>query len=269
MEDLILGIPATLITYFSLSFIISCIIAALSHVISPMLVPIYKTFAQDKKKLWHTTTVSLIATCLISVYIFDELPEWIEYFRETGAGPYVELMNKKPSTVLLQTTGISLGYLTFDAVAMIIWRQDLIKALRKSLYDQMMFHHLASLLAWTYCLTNHCCTFYVMICLVTEFSSIFLNLRSLLQFADNMGSFHNAVGYLLLISYTIIRILPIPFIVYAFAFSSYEKWSLVAKIMGTIFVPAPIILNLFWYYLMMRKGLRMIKELWFPKSKSK
>ena len=124
-----------------------------------------------KKILWGTTSVAMaIPPFIVPYYAYLGLME----FQETQG----QLTMVGPSNYNLRfALGFSLGYMAFDTAMMVVFYKPLRKALKPALYDQMMYHHVLSLLLWPYAFYVEKCIVAIGYFLFTESSNFLLNLR--------------------------------------------------------------------------------------------
>ena len=216
-----------------------------SAVISPRFFP--RGYGKDRAKLWHTTVAAIFPAVFAPYY----------------ALPGLRVMLREPvSTVLLtpansyvwRALGVSLAHFTFDFTVMAWWAPDFRSAMRRPLYNQMMFHHFASLLLWPYAMHRQKCVLPVAYFMVTEASNAFLNGRWLcaeLQYPN----FRMAFDALFFLSYTLIRVIPC-FVMLVFAFLNdwphYFRQSNLLDLIATAFIFIPFGLNVFWYSIILK-----------------
>jgi len=242
------------------SFCFALTVCLLSMAFAPKYITFYKNWSTDRQKLFHTTVVAFVMPCIITAFIFPEFIYWLKYFNNSSWLDNPNIWEQPTTMILARVLGISLGYLVFDTCAMLVWFRELKTAMRPALFFQMMFHHIASICVWSYCVKYDRATFYVFYCIFTEVTNIFLNFRSILAFLDLEDvSLHTLVGTLLLVVFTIVRILPIPWIISLAVNAYYGNFNTLQIILGCVFGPAPILLNIFWYFLLVRKAVRMLK----------
>merc|ERR1712216_997712 len=113
-----------------------------------------------------------------------------------------------------------------------------------SLYKQMVVHHILPILAWPLACTSDRVVVLVAYCMVTEVTNIFLNSRWFLGELNIQGPLKLMVDVGFLLSFTVVRILTIPIVIY---YSYMTDWSsYIAKsdaliIFLTIFAVIPFV----------------------------
>jgi len=160
---------------------------------------------------------------------------------------------------ILKSCAISIGYMTYDLVCMLWFYNDLIrpkkKELRrkgqigKTLFYQMLMHHILSILCWPYAVTKNAMSWAVGYFMFTEITNCGLNGRSILDILGYGDSTlpGQCISIMWIIQFTIVRIVPIPLLVYFLAMGDYSKLEFVDKILCLLTVPIPFMLNLMWY----------------------
>eukprot|EP00397_Hematodinium_sp_SG-2012_P044383 GEMP01049561.1.p1 GENE.GEMP01049561.1~~GEMP01049561.1.p1 ORF type:complete len:301 (+),score=30.94 GEMP01049561.1:45-947(+) len=270
-------LPSGLALHLVGSFIACGCVFFICGFFSPLLVPKYNSFSTHQKFMWCSMGSSLFGTLMASIFVSKDMPRWVEYFWITGFGPYDDLLALEISKPLAHAVGISLGYMAFDLILLVIrwnfrdaldargevrkpkgkptgtlslWKTFMVAIMK--LYWQLVFHHIVSLVSWFYVVINSRCVLYVFYLISTEFTSIFLNTFTLMSMATYNGILKDIVGALLLLSYIIVRLLPIPLFTWIFCTASYDKFSLFEKVLGATTIPWPIVLNIYWFVLIIR-----------------
>ena len=167
-------------------------------------------------------------------------------------------------------TALVCGYFAQDSLLMILYPKEMKAGLGgSSAYKIMWMHHLVSLIVWPYGLTHDTGVVFVVYFIATEATNIGANIFAL----ANRGGFfvkqQLAIGILWMISFAVIRVIPVPYILYAYAkthlsFGPSCGLTTPEFIVSLVTVPIPIGLNLFWFYKIVSKARRMI----FPKKKA-
>jgi len=250
------------------SFLACMSVFLLSKFFAPLLVTKFNSFDANQKYLWHATAVSLYATATVSYFALGEVPRWIEYFAEAGFGPYKDLFVMETSIELAYVCGISVGYMSFDTFLMLVHPRAS-QALGKWYYWQMMFHHVVSIYTWTYCITWHRCVVYVFFLVCTEFTSIFMNTVFLLEYVDAHAKYQLIAGVAVMLSFVVVRLIPIPFVAWMFYAASYAEWDVYSMVLCACTVPWPHVLNLYWFSIMVSKALQRIGGATEEKKKKK
>lgn len=218
----------------------------------------YTNLSPAVQRLWHSYTYSLLPGVVISCMAFKDVQQQFgSRLLDADA-----LLLTAPSTLLLQATGASLGFLSLDLLVMVFWRQWMTEAMGKPMYKQMIVHHLFCIVIWPQALMRNLGSGIVGYLLCTEFTSFFLNLRWLLIKAKlDSSPFFLVNGVLLFISFFVIRILPIPWYYWALLVSSKKGWTLYECIGCLCSAPIPPLLNAWWFYLIIRAAIRTVRPL--------
>ena len=149
-------------------------------------------------------------------------------------------------------TGAAVGYMTFDCVLLLVFRQAMISSMKLPMYLQIWGHHILSMLIWPIGLHTNIATVFISWFLLSEGSNIFLNCRTLLiKFNAGHGAKFAAANALFSLSFLVLRILPIPlFLTFWYGFDwSHTTWFTLA--MAASSTPLPVLLNLYWFSLML------------------
>jgi hypothetical protein len=120
------------------------------------------------------------------------------------------------------------------------------------MYVQIWGHHILSMLIWPIGLHTNIATVFIAWFLLSEGSNIFLNCRTLLiKFNAGHGAKFAAANALFSLSFLVLRILPIPlFMAFWYGFDwSHTTWFTLA--MAASSTPLPVMLNLYWFSLML------------------
>jgi len=155
--------------------------------------------------------------------------------------------------------GMSIGYMFYDLLVLLVffpvWIRPKDRAKRKSgqmamaLYLQMLMHHILSILFWPVAVTNNYMSYLVAYFMFTEATNIALNARTLaLQLAPSLFWLKIAVNLMFFVMFTIIRMFPMPVILYFAILSDYSGVSPLLNILCLLTAPVPFLLNLMWYH---------------------
>ena len=122
------------------------------------------------------------------------------------------------------------------------------------------FHHIFSLVLWPYSLHTSCAAFFVSWFLLSEITNIFLNMRTLLL-KFQLGDTRLFVGAsaLFITSFFIVRIMPIPLMVAAWARADYAHTTVATFGVVLLSTPLPLLLNLYWFGLALKGAARMLR----------
>eukprot|EP00667_Euglena_gracilis_P018374 EG_transcript_19492 len=210
--------------------------------------PTYAADKPERRILWNTTAVAVYPGLVVP---WLALAGSRQFYAEAGL-----TMVGPANRWLWLALGLSLGYMAFDTVMMLWYRGPLRKALRPALYQQLLWHHGLSLLIWPYAFAGERAVLAVAYFLFTEVSNIFLNTRWFMAEMGITGPVLVAVNALLFVTYTLVRIVPVPGVLYALWRSDWAEFSGLQRLVSTTIL-IPLALNLFWYSLMV-KGLRAV-----------
>lgn len=181
---------------------------------------------------------------------------------DTTSEPFAgTLMVTPPPAPTVIATGISCGYFAVDLVNMAVFAKEWRTCLGGGMYLVMWMHHVVSLLVWTFSVLTHRSSFFVSWLLTTELSNIGNNLYELAKLRKYSDGAVTRIGLLWIVSFFLVRIVPAPYIAYAYGLllrtgcglSTFER------VVSLITVPIPMMLNGWWAYLMIagaRKALR-------------
>mmetsp|Transcript_81314 Transcript_81314/g.136066 ORF Transcript_81314/g.136066 Transcript_81314/m.136066 type:complete len:129 (+) Transcript_81314:64-450(+) len=122
----------------------------------------------------------------------------------------------------------------------------------------MMYHHVLSLLLWPYAFYVEKCIVAIGYFLFTESSNFLLNLRWHMAEKQYEGPAMMLVQFLFLIMYTAVRVLPIPWFVWLFVKTDFSQFSYFEMLL-TLTCVIPLMLNLFWYSLIVKGALKVIR----------
>ena len=149
---------------------------------------------------------------------------------------------------LRSASGFSAGFLAFDLVVLLWWRQKLVAAYKKPLYCQMLVHHIFSIMTWPLTLWHRRAHGYVAYCIFTEGTSLFLNLNWLMREAKlDHTMWYYVNGIFLVVSFLVVRIIPMPWVFWCWWKAPKTDWLWSELIYGAITVPMPPCLNLYWF----------------------
>jgi hypothetical protein len=117
---------------------------------------------------------------------------------------------------------------------------------------------------WPYCFATSSGVFFVVYFIATEVTNIWQNLFLLSNKVDLLpGGAQTGlvVGVLWALSFFAVRVVPVPWLVYI-----YSKIFVIQgcgmttfqRVLGLVTIPIPICLNLYWFYLILRKARSML-----------
>lgn len=251
------SLPREFMEGFLHNFCFTWILFALSVLLSPR---IWGALPKEKKSLWHTTVTAMIQPLYVGYCAFPDIVACFQWWLThplDGAW-----MDYKPNGAIYYATGLSCGYMLMDCMCMAIWAPDMIKALRKPLYMQMWAHHVLSILFWPFALCCHINTISVIYFVFTEITNPCLNLRWVMESRPGWGNGipYYLCGATLLLWFFVIRIMPLPWFLLHLALpATYTNCTWLYVGCTLTLVPIPFLLNAFWFKLMIRKVVRLIK----------
>jgi len=204
----------------------------------------FTELSDSKKALWHIYSYCLFGG-VISNYLLAEDYHTVFYERAFDADYQ---LNGKPGPGFVIATGFSTGFLAFDLAVMLVWWDRLMIAYKKPMFIQMLIHHCLSVFAWPQIIWRSTGHGIVCWCILTESTSIFLNLNWLLREAG-LGSttLYTINGLTLLVSFFLIRIVTIPWLMWAYLSAPKGHWLWGEVAMSCILVVLPPLLNLYWF----------------------
>jgi len=151
-----------------------------------------------------------------------------------------------------QACGFSLGYMIFDTMTMLVFSTTLQKELQPVMFNLLLIHHLFSIVLWPRALVWNIDVSFVIYCMATELSSLVVHLRWFFVVTNSTDRIvYLLISWSVVVAHTIVRVLPAPWIIYVFLSASYDRFTYQELILTCIFVPVPLILNLYWYFLVM------------------
>jgi len=158
------------------------------------------------------------------------------------------------SAALAGVLPLTMGYMCYDCAVMCV---------DPVVYMPLMaIHHVVSLAFWPVALHSRCAHFFVLQLLSTELTSVLLH--PAVFFLPKHGfkgtPLHTAAGLALLASFTVLRILPIPFLAHAVSAAWAHLLALPTHLLLIVLVsfPIPPVLNLFWYSLLVKGALKSL-----------
>ena len=152
---------------------------------------------------------------------------------------------------------ITCGYFISDTTVMLAFPTTYQREWGKgSAYYIMLMHHIVSLLVWPTSMSHRAGAFFVVYFLSTEVTNIGQNAFML---ADRTGSSATLpIGVTWMLSFFVVRILPIPLLLYMYAMNLRSDCPMPLWIRGTaaITLPVPLALNAYWFSKMVAKAMR-------------
>jgi len=198
---------------------------------------------------------------------------WVQMISAPDATYTCEPLHASLATVpsppaAVWATGITCGFLLFDCVNMVAFCSEWREQLGNVLYAIMWVHHLLSLLVWPYCVLTHRAAFFVSWMLATEVSNILGNVYNAYKLRQSHAPTVPAAvvtnyGIAWIVSFFAIRIVPKPYIVYAYYELLLTSGSCgltpTERVLGIATVPLPLLLNTWWFYLMIVGAIQALR----------
>jgi len=174
------------------------------------------------------------------------------------------LITSQPSVHGIVAVGLTCGYFMADTMMLIRDPVQMKKDLGGSTqYAIMWVHHVISMIVWPYSMLEGKAAYFVLYYMVTEITNVGQNAYLLLR--EFKSSLEMTVGILWIASFFIVRVLPVPWLVYVYARMFWLGGAACGLttpelVVGRLTVPIPLCLNIFWFNLMVKKVQRMLKK---------
>jgi len=247
--------PPEFWTTFSIGCAAECGILVLSMIVSPALFP--KDYPLHKQWLWHTTASAVFPAVAL---VFFALPgTWELWNAKASIG---SILVTPPNIALWQSLGFSVSHFVVDGVVMAVKSRTYIKAMKKPLYMQMMAHHVLSVVLWPKAFSDSRLAFVIGYFMSTEVTNIWLNTRWFFSELQLTGTFVLIWNAMFFISYTVFRILTIPlalWLMFQIEWGAYVASTSSLNLFLTLFCSIPFGLNIFWYSLIVKAAMKMLK----------
>lgn len=150
----------------------------------------------------------------------------------------------------------TLGYFFYDSIIMAIDPVVYMTA--------MAVHHAGALVVWPIALHGRLCHVYVLYMLSTEVSSVLLHPAVFYLPKHGLGGtpVHITVGLALVAVFFVLRVLPVPFLLYSWWASREAFFALPAPYFWTaaVSLPVPLVLNVFWFSLLVNGALKQLAK---------
>jgi len=230
-------------------------------------VPVFKALEWQKRIFCALCTVSLV-NC--SIVTWPALGALYELYTTPGfelacGASTINLLQLSAPSGAVWACGLVCGYFLQDSIIMALFPKETAKELGgATAYKIMWVHHIVSLLVWPYSLVYSKSVVFVVYFMATEVTNIGQNLFLLANRAQLFGAGADTpIGLAWAVTFFVARIVPVPFIMYAWAFSHFGNgacgyFSTAEYAVSLLTVPIPIGLNLYWFYLIMRKATRLV-----------
>lgn len=199
-------------------------------------IPSYKTRSEDDRVFLANSFVSLYPAFTAPLLAIPAIMELPLHDNES-------LLHAPPSTLALRAVGLSAGYMLYDTVYCLSYRQ-----VRSPL---IILHHAFSFVLFPYATLRHRSILLVLFFVSTELTNLGQHLRILLLKLGHEASrlyLWNGVAWA--VAFFVVRILPSPYFFYKLVSSSYEQYSTFDFYLAAATVPLPFMLNSFWFYML-------------------
>jgi len=232
----------SILAHAALSFCFCFTLFVSSWLISPLLFPqTFSKLPEERKIEWHCTFVSILPTLIVPPGAFLS-------YREFDYSPSEILTTN--SSYLPAATGLSVGYMFFDFVVMMAFPRLLIKAFGIPTFILFCIHHIFSFCIWPWGILANRGALFINWYLITELTNIFMHIHWFLTKFEMESSITFKINAAFWIgSFFIVRILPIPPLLYVMIASSWKRWSSVEFWVGIFTIPIPMGLNSWWFFL--------------------
>lgn len=174
----------------------------------------------------------------------------------------VSLLTVEAPQKLVIATGISCGYFIYDCVLMAL-SAEARASLGTSLCVCMWLHHVVSAIVWPYCVIVDRGAIFVAQLLTTELSNIGQNAYYVVGLmASVRPAVKTLVGVVWILVFAACRIVPIPWVAYAYDALLVTPGcgaTAVERSVGLVTVPIPTLLNLWWFYLLLKGAWEALK----------
>jgi hypothetical protein len=208
---------------------------------------VFENMSHADKTLWHSYVYCLLPGAICWLLALEETVALL--LSEGMWDPQRVLTTpSRPSPGLFRAAGWELGFLAFDMGVMFVWRDELVEAMQLSMFKQMLVHHGLALLLFPQVIMRGVGLGFVLMMIGTEITSLFVNIRWLLLHAgydDRPVYYIN--GAMLVVSFIFIRIVPIPWMMWALFAGSKELYTDFEVVCAYLTVPIPAAFNLYWF----------------------
>eukprot|EP01065_Artemidia_motanka_P034918 TRINITY_DN42901_c0_g1_i1.p1 TRINITY_DN42901_c0_g1~~TRINITY_DN42901_c0_g1_i1.p1 ORF type:complete len:301 (+),score=66.72 TRINITY_DN42901_c0_g1_i1:59-961(+) len=154
--------------------------------------------------------------------------------------------------------GACLGYMAAHCVFLVA-RYSVCSVAMGPFYWVTWVHHGLSLAVWPIGLGTSSYNFWIAWFLFSEVSNVFMDPRELLLGLGLQGSaLFLPISVVWVASFTLSRIAPMPFLVWAFVAADWSRMPALHKVTGHVTVPLPLVLNLYWFVLIVKGVLALV-----------
>jgi hypothetical protein len=226
------------------------------------IVPTIRRLPTAADRLYAATCLTSVTQAALSgplaVRAFAELLARPSATTACAAGA-LNLLTQPASTEGLVACAITLGYFASDSLVLLRRKAELLgPSGGEGAWRLMMVHHLVALPIWSYCMLADAGVAFALQNLTTELTNV---LQNAFLYARAVG--HRSalgLGVAFTASFVAVRIAQIPWIVRTyFATLVAQDCGLgAARLLALLSVPIPVLLNLYWFQLIVREGLAMV-----------
>mmetsp|Transcript_2349 Transcript_2349/g.3378 ORF Transcript_2349/g.3378 Transcript_2349/m.3378 type:complete len:299 (-) Transcript_2349:137-1033(-) len=213
---------------------------------------------------WEPIDKLTFATSIVSggipalVIPYTIMPGILEIWN-IGMSDPAKLPVLDPPPSVVKGCGISIGYMTYDLLMMLTFAGTMMRPKDKTkrkpghinehLFKQMIMHHVLSILVWPYVMETGTFVWPVAYFMLTEVTNLGLNGRSLVAIfgMDDSSIIGATVSIMWVLQFSVVRILPLPILAYFFVMGDYSKIWIVDKVVASLTVPIPFLLNIMWF----------------------
>lgn len=238
--------------------------------------PAIKVLEWEKRLFVSLCCGALVNCSIVSWPALSALYEMYQMpgFHSDCSASGLKIVNLQAPSIAVLACGLTCGFFLQDSLIMALYPKETAKELGgAAAYKIMWMHHVVSLFVWPYAMVSSVSSVFVVYFMATEITNIGQNTFLL----ANRGGFwfkkyDLPIGICWMVSFLIFRVLPVPFVVYwwlvTHVISPSGCWvgvSWAEFFVSFTTIPIPLMLNLFWFYKIVKKASRMI----FGKSKPK
>ena len=193
-----------------------------------------------EQKIWHTNMVTFFPTFAVTYFAWPAIKNY------SGARySFIE----PASADTLKGCGMSLGYMTWDLMVLLLDAKDQMRAYGGvGPYVLFMFHHTFSIAAWPYAVSAGRCVYFVNYFLMSEVTNFNMSLRwFLMKTKQEGGSVYFWNGILWIPLFFVVRVYVIPDLVDQYWNSDWSKLGPTETWAAGLLLPIPVMLNVYWF----------------------
>lgn len=216
-----------------MSFLLFPVIYIITFFTGGLFTEIYRTIIARILSIAHAWYISFAA---ISIILNKGL------FRSfTVDSSYIRYRSDSDIEIELQ---IMIGYLCADLFVSYVHKAPI----------SVLIHHLVGLTALSFVNITGCGYFIAVYYMLTELSTPFLQVSKMMLDLGYKGFLFKVSGVLLVISYIVVRLLPIPYLLFlTVEIFRHREENYVMAMVGIISIPLLSFLNIFWFHLVLQK----------------